>query len=207
MSEIVWATSMNKYIIIRKSRSGKKMSREHSHTGVLFYARTDERHITVESGSQKLKPDIKVETPQDPLEIFLARDIANSPIIVAEEDAPLDKVAQLMAKGHVGCIVVINKEEKPLGMMTEGDLIARVFAKDISPNKMTARDVMTSPLITIKSEMPIYEVARVMNQHRIGRLGVIYKGTLVGIISKKDIVELLPKMTTILQETQPWTRQ
>lgn len=183
------------------------MSRKHPRIGVLFYAPTDARHITVESVSKQLKPDITAKTRRDPLEIFLARHIANSPIIVVDEDVPVNKATELMTDAKIGCLIVTSKEGKPIGIMTEGDLIARVLAKNISPSNMTSKDVMTSPMITIDSEASVYDVARIMNQYRIGRLGVIYKDGLVGIISKKDIVELLPKMTEILQETQPWTRQ
>jgi len=181
------------------------MSEKQPHNGVLFYAPTDARHIMVGTVSPQIKPDIKERPRRDPLEIFLAREIANSPIIVVDEDAPLNNAVKLMTKSEIGCLIVVSKKEKPIGIMTEGDIIAKVLAKDKNLNKMMAKEVMTSPLITIDSEVPIYGVARMMDQYRIGRLGVIYKNKLVGIISKRDIVEFLPRMTEILQETPPWT--
>ena len=183
------------------------MGRKQPHVGVLFYVRTDARHITVESVSQQLKPDITAKARRDPLEIFLARHITVSPVIVVNEDTPVDVVIKLMVKHELGCLIVTNKEGIPVGIITKGDIIAKVSAEGTIPSKMTAKDVMTSPIITIDSEVCIREVARMMNRFRIGRLGIIYKNVLVGMVSKSDVVEFLPKLTEIPQETLPWTRQ
>jgi len=131
---------------------------------------------------------------------MLVRDVMSSPVITVDEDATVDKAAQLMAKGHIGCIIVTSKEEKPLGIITETDFVTRVLAKNIQPRKLTAKEVMTSPLITVDPDETLSETARRMSQLNIRRLGVMYKGKLVGIISSKDILAITPELIEIIQE-------
>jgi len=131
---------------------------------------------------------------------MIVKDVMSSPVITIDEDATVDKAAQLMAKGHVGCIIVTSKEEKPLGIITETDFVTRVLVKNIQPSKLTVKEVMTSPLITIDPDETLSETARRMSQLNIRRLGVMYKGNLVGIISSKDILAITPELIEIIQE-------
>ena len=131
---------------------------------------------------------------------MLVKDVMSSPAITVDEDAPVDKAAQLMADGHIGCIVVTSKDGKPLGIITETDFVARVLAKNIQPSKLTAKEVMTSPLVTIDPDETLSEAARRMSQLNIRRLAVMYKGNLAGIISSKDILAVTPELLEIIQE-------
>jgi len=131
---------------------------------------------------------------------MLVKDVMSSPVVTVGEDATVDKAAQLMADGHIGCILVTSKEGKPLGIITESDFVTRVLAKNIQPNKLTAKEVMTSPLITIDPDETLSEAARRMSQLNVRRLGVMYKGNLVGIISSKDILGIMPELIEIIQE-------
>jgi CBS domain-containing protein len=131
---------------------------------------------------------------------MLVKDVMSSPVVTVDEDATVDKAAQLMADDHIGCILVTGKEEKPLGIITESDFVTRVLAKNIQPSKLTAKEVMTSPLITIDPDETLTEAARRMSQLNIRRLGVMYKGNLVGIISAKDILGIMPELIEIIQE-------
>ena len=131
---------------------------------------------------------------------MLVKDIMSSPVVTVDEDATVDKAAQLMVEGHIGCILVTSKEGKPIGIITESDFVTRVLAKNIQPSKLTAKEVMTSPLITIDPDETLSEAARRMSQLNIRRLGVMYKGNLVGIISAKDILGIMPELIEIIQE-------
>ncbi|MBS7647106.1 MAG: CBS domain-containing protein [Candidatus Bathyarchaeia archaeon] len=131
---------------------------------------------------------------------MLVRDVMSSPVITIDEEAPANHVAELMDKHELGCIVVTNKEGKPIGIITERDLVTRVLAKNLKPDKVKAKDVMTSPLITIEPGETINEAARKMSRLNIRRLGVVYKGELVGLISSKDILAVMPELIETMQE-------
>lgn len=131
---------------------------------------------------------------------MLVRDVMSSPVITIGEDAPVNKAAELMEKHGLGCIIVTNKEGKPLGIITERDLVARVLAKNVKPDSLQAKEVMTSPLITIEPHETISEAARRMSRLNIRRLGVVYKGQLIGLVSSKDILAVMPELVETIQE-------
>ncbi|MEM3700566.1 MAG: CBS domain-containing protein [Candidatus Bathyarchaeia archaeon] len=131
---------------------------------------------------------------------MLVRDVMSSPVITIEEDAPVNKAAELMEKHGLGCIIVTNKEGKPLGIITERDLVARVLAKNVKPDSIQTKEVMTSPLITIEPHETINEAARRMSRLNIRRLGVVYKGQLIGLVSSKDILAVMPELVETIQE-------
>lgn len=131
---------------------------------------------------------------------MLVKDAMSSPVITIDEKALANRSAELMAKNDLGCVIVANKEGKPLGIITERDLVVRILAKNLKPDSLKSTDVMTSPLITIEPEATIAEAARRMSRLDIRRLGVIYKGQLVGLISSKDILAVTPELIETIQE-------
>jgi len=131
---------------------------------------------------------------------MLVRDIMSSPVIAMGEDAPANRVAELMDKHGLGCIIVTNKEGKPLGIITERDLVVRVLAKNVKPDTLKANEVMTSPLITIEPDATISDAARKMSKLDIRRLGVIYKKQITGLLSSKDILGVMPELIEVIQE-------
>ncbi len=131
---------------------------------------------------------------------MLVKDVMSSPVITIDEKAPANRSAVLMEKNNLGCVVVTNKEGKPLGIITERDLVVRILAKNLKPDSLKSTEVMTSPLITMEPEATIAEAARRMSRLDIRRLGVIYKGQLVGLISSKDILAVTPELIETIQE-------
>jgi signal-transduction protein with cAMP-binding, CBS, and nucleotidyltransferase domain len=124
----------------------------------------------------------------------------SSPVITIEENASANLVANLMDKEDLGCIIVTNKEGKPLGIITERDLVVRVLAKNAKPDSLKSCEVMSSPLMTIEPDATISDAARRMSRLDIRRLGVIYKGQITGLLSSKDILAVVPELIEIIQE-------
>jgi CBS domain-containing protein len=131
---------------------------------------------------------------------MLVKDVMSSPVVTMNENEASNKAAVVMAKNDLGCIIVINKAGKSIGIITERDLVIRVLAKNLKPDTVKAKEIMTTPLVTIEPDAAITEAARRMNRLDIRRLGVIYKGNLVGIISSKDILGVMPELIEIIQE-------
>jgi len=131
---------------------------------------------------------------------MLVKDVMSSPAVTVPEDAPVDKTAQLMSNDRLGCIIVTSKDGKALGIITESDLVRRVLAKNILPSKLTAKEVMSTPLITVDPDELLTEMARRMSKLDVRRLGVMYKGNLVGVISSKDILAVMPELLENMQE-------
>jgi signal-transduction protein with cAMP-binding, CBS, and nucleotidyltransferase domain len=131
---------------------------------------------------------------------MLVKDVMSSPVVTIDEDAPANRVAELMDKNEFGCIIVTSDEGKPQGIITERDLVVRVLAKNVKPDSAKARDVMTSPLIVIEPDKTISEAAKKMSKLNVRRLGVTYKGQITGVISSKDLLAVMPELLEIMQE-------
>jgi len=131
---------------------------------------------------------------------MVVKDVMSSPVVTLDEDATSNKVANLIDKNKLGCVIVTNKTGQPVGIITERDLVIRVLAKNLKPDAVKAKEIMTSPLVTIEPEATISEAARRMSRLNIRRLGVIYKGNLVGVVSSKDILGVMPELIEIIQE-------
>jgi signal-transduction protein with cAMP-binding, CBS, and nucleotidyltransferase domain len=102
----------------------------------------------------------------------------------------------------LGAVIVQNKAGKSIGIITERDLVIRVVAKNLKPDTVKAKEIMTTPLVTIEPEATVSDAARRMTRLDIRRLGVVYKGNLVGIISSKDVLGVMPELLEIYQERE-----
>ncbi len=131
---------------------------------------------------------------------MLVKDVMSSPAVTTSENTTIDKTAQLMSNDKLGCIIITSKDGKALGIITERDLVNRVLAKNLKPSKLTAKDVMSTPLITVDPDEKLTETARRMSKLDVRRMGVVYKGNLVGIISSRDILAITPELLENMQE-------
>ena len=132
--------------------------------------------------------------------VVTAKDVMTSPVITVRENETVMKAAQLMEKSNVGGIIVVNREGRPLGIITERDLATRVVARNIQADKKAVSAVMSKPLATIEGDTPIREVARKMSTLEIRRLAIVSKGELLGIITSKDILRITPAMIDVFSE-------
>jgi CBS domain-containing protein len=131
---------------------------------------------------------------------MMVRDIMSSPVVTINEDETINKAASNMDMHDLGAVIVQNKSGKSIGIITERDIVIRVVAKNLKPDTVRAKEIMTTPLVTIEPEANISDAARRMNRLDIRRLGVIYKGNLVGIISSKDVLGVMPELLEMIQE-------
>jgi len=131
---------------------------------------------------------------------MFVRDVMSNPVITMDENEASNKAAVSMDMNDVGAVIVTNKAGKSIGIITERDLVIRVIAKNLKPDTVKAKEIMTTPLVTIEPEATITDAARRMNRLNIRRLGVIYKGNLLGIISSKDILGVMPELIETMLE-------
>ncbi len=128
----------------------------------------------------------------------LVRDIMNSPVISASPNDTIHDIAKKMKEGNIGSIVIMEKD-KPVGIVTDWDIVSNAIVNDAKPSQIKAKDVMKE-IYTIESEESITEAARLLRKHNIKRLGVIYKNRFVGIISSSDVIAVTPDLVEIVSE-------
>lgn len=149
---------------------------------------------------KKMVGDILVMSDMGLSTKMYVKDVMTSPVVTLDELVTSNEVANVMAKKAIGCVILTNKAGKPVGIITERDLVQRVLAKNLVPDTIQAKSIMTSPLVTISSEATITDAAKQMNNLNIRRLGVTYKGSLSGIVTSKDVLGVMPELIEIIQE-------
>ncbi len=97
--------------------------------------------------------------------------------------------AQLMKSEDVGPIPIISdRETKTLkGIVTDRDLVLKVIAEARDPRSTTAEEVMTTSVITCRSDDDVDRAMELMQQHQVRRIPIVDNGRLVGIISQADV--------------------
>ena|SRR5579862_9127350 len=118
----------------------------------------------------------------------LARDVMTADPAVCLPDTPIDQVARMMAQNNCGEIPVIDRTDKPVGVVTDRDIVCRVVAEGKNPSAYTAGTCMTSGVVTVRSDAPLDEVIATMEKYQIRRVPVVDDGGCCsGIIAQADI--------------------
>ena len=125
-------------------------------------------------------------------------DVMVDEVITIDADATVYKAVRLMNKHEIGCVVVILKG-KPVGIITERDMLKRVLAKSVDPEKIKVSDIMSAPLIIGKPKMEIENAVKLMFKTKIKKLPVVH-GRLIGLVTLTDITRFQPHMIRILKK-------
>lgn len=131
---------------------------------------------------------------------MVVREAMSSPVITIDEDRNIVEVAKMMKKNNVGAVIVAGGDAKPVGIVTERDVVVRVVAKGAVPKDVQVKDVMTSPLKMVDPETTLIDAMSMMGRLNIRRLGVTYRGELVGVVSDRDILRMVPTIIEIVQQ-------
>ncbi|HET9328128.1 MAG TPA: CBS domain-containing protein [Candidatus Eisenbacteria bacterium] len=127
------------------------------------------------------------------------KDIMTSNPAVCTPDTMLPEVARMMVDRDCGQIPVIESgaSPRPVGVVTDRDIIVRAVARGMNPLGMTARDVMTSPAVTVTPDTKLEDFAGALAQKRVRRMPVVDDaGSCTGMASQADIAQHAPEKLT-----------
>lgn len=111
-------------------------------------------------------------------------------VATASPDETVSAIAERMAEHNVGTVVVV-RDQKPAGIVTDRDLALRVLGRGLDPDT-AVEDIMTEGVRTLDESTPIEEALTAMKSSGVRRIVVTGEdGALAGIISLDDILELL----------------
>ena len=136
----------------------------------------------------------------DPSHSMFVRDIMSVNVVTMPPDATVFDVATLMSKMDIGSIIITDKE-RPLGIITEADIVKRVIAKERDVKTTAAREVMSSPIVHVEPGTALTEAMRVMARSNIRRVAVLKNDSLAGIITSRDLIRWSPELIDILVES------
>ncbi len=131
--------------------------------------------------------------------IVLVRDVMSKDVRVVRPDSSVKEVVATMTKFDIGSIVVVQGK-RPVGIITERDILRRVVQPCLAPEVLTARQVMTSSVVTIRETASIDEASKLMAKKKVKKLPVMNKEKLTGMLTLTDIVTKVPTMLSILEE-------
>lgn len=102
------------------------------------------------------------------------------------------KAAKLMREKGVGCILVLDEEKRPIGILTDRDIVVSVIAMELDPDTTRLDQVMTQRVVTAREDEILLRAARSMAEARVRRLPIVdEKGSVAGIVSVDDILVVL----------------
>ncbi len=128
------------------------------------------------------------ELENEPLRRKVADVMVTQPITCTPEDN-FRKVASIIHEHSVSSVVVVD-QEKPLGIITEGDIVSLIAREqDLQNGNMKARNIMSSELITVTPEEFSYQALFLMIKHRTKHLPVVEEGKLAGIVTLRDLIK------------------
>ncbi|MEM3041899.1 MAG: CBS domain-containing protein, partial [Nitrososphaerota archaeon] len=104
---------------------------------------------------------------------------------VDEKTSAIDAARAMVASSR-GFLIVL-KEGRPEGIVTEHDFIEKIIARDLNPSKVNVGEIMSSPLITIDPDEDLLKASELMQKHRIRRLPVVKEGIIYGVVTTREI--------------------
>jgi CBS domain-containing protein len=122
-------------------------------------------------------------------------DICRRDVSFAGREMTAAEAATLMRRSHVGSLVVIdpqNEKRRPVGIVTDRDLVLEIYALGLDPGVITIGDIMTPELVTAPESLGVMETIQLMRMKGVRRIPVVDKDdNLVGIVTVDDMVAVL----------------
>ena len=151
------------------------------------------------------------------------KDIMVHPVETIGEDTTLEEIAQILLARHISCLPVIGADGKVSGIITESDFMLKERAMPFSgvrvpqvfhqwltkghldelyhqARTMTAKDIMSSPVVTVSEEQTLEDLVLLMMHRKLHRVPVVREGVPVGMVASHELLKL---MIEDLSDAQP----
>jgi CBS domain-containing protein len=127
-------------------------------------------------------------------------------LITCRQDAALGQVAVMLTQHHVHALVVVDRDRRPIGLISDFDLLAGEWLSADSESlavmrKLTAGDLMSHPITSVEASVPLTEAAHLMLEKDISRLLVTEDGKPAGMIAGSDFVASIARAEKARRET------
>ncbi|HEX3034041.1 MAG TPA: CBS domain-containing protein [Thermodesulfobacteriota bacterium] len=134
---------------------------------------------------------------------MLARNIMRTDVVTVSPSASVTEAAHIMRDGGIGALVVTDDERRPVGIVTDRDIVVSTIADHQNPDEMLLEELMNKKLvnrklITVNEDADVFEILRVLSKNSIRRVPVTKSGRLVGIVSVDDMVVIVATELTNL---------
>jgi CBS domain-containing protein len=122
-------------------------------------------------------------------------ELCNRDVVILRREDTILAAAKLMRQHHVGDVVVVDDSSgfrRPVGIITDRDVVIEIMATELDQKVITVGDIMTGGLVTVKESLGVFEAIQYMRTKAVRRLPVVdEQGALVGILTLDDLLQLL----------------
>jgi len=125
--------------------------------------------------------------------------VMNRAVVSIDSDASVRDAADKMVQHRIGCLIVTEKG-RPVGMITETDMLSRVLAPARNAESTKVKTVMSKPLICGSPDMDFIEATKLMVNRAIKKLPITHGEQLVGILTITDAIAVHPVMHEFIEE-------
>jgi len=117
-----------------------------------------------------------------------ARDVMTPDPACCSPHTSIDQVAKMMIQNNCGEIPIVDAANRPIGVVTDRDIVCRIVAEGKNPLGYTAEQAMTAPVVTLGPDVSIDDVIATMEDRQIRRVLVVdEEGACAGIIAQADV--------------------
>lgn len=131
------------------------------------------------------------------------RDVMVKNVITVDADYSVMHAASIMNRGGIGCLIVVQNEAVE-GIVTERDLLKKIVAEGMDPEKTYVKEVMSRPVIVVGPDFMLEDAVRLMVKNKIKKLPVIERiqgeEKLVGLVTLTDIARFQPRIIETMKE-------
>ena len=120
---------------------------------------------------------------------FIAKLIERS-CVTTHADCPLDDLIVILAERRIGTVVVVDRDQQVIGIVSERDIIRHLSTGGTTANTF-AKNIMTSKVITVENNVTSAQLMQLITEHHIRHVPITCDGKLVGIVSIGDVVKRL----------------
>jgi CBS domain-containing protein len=125
------------------------------------------------------------------------KDIMLKPLMIEHDQSA--KVAGNIMRKHRRYSLIVTKEDHPIGIITDSDMVKRLVAADKKPSTIAVGELMSKPIVTVAPNIDIIDAADVMKKNKIKRLPVMESGKITGIVELTDVAKASPEMIGLLK--------
>jgi prevent-host-death family protein len=130
--------------------------------------------------------------------VIQVKDVMIKPLLTIDINQNAKNAGEILRRTRRDSLVV-TKKGKPVGIVTDTDLIKKIVAKNLLPSKVKISKVMASPLVVISADASILDASRKMKRNNIKRLAVVENKKLIGVVSLSDIARSSPEVIDLLE--------
>ena len=116
----------------------------------------------------------------------LVRELMAEPVVTVKSDTTLTETARLMRDADIGDVIVVERS-RPVGVLTDRDIVVRSVAENRTPGAVTAGEICTTDVVSVAPDAEISQAIALMRRAAVRRLPVTEMGELVGVLSLGEL--------------------